>query len=557
MRAKRSDIIIYTLLICLTLFQMWLITGLPIALSGNSALDDALLVNLSVELRNGNWLGAYDYTTLIKNISFPMFLSTIKGLNISYPIALNSLYILGIITFLSVIKKLVNKNWLYFMYVFMLFSPIIMDLQAYQRVYRMSIVPTTVIWVVALFVAMYLNCAGDIKKYSCLSVLAGLVLSFFWFIREDSIWIAPFIGGIFCLIVLKLYMKKLSKKEVITRVALSLIPLVLVSGTRHLISSKNLEEYGLYTTSELTNSEFADMISNIYMVKQDEDIPYVWVNRSTLEKIYEASSTFEYLKEPMDYIYEYGYWPVHGMNLDNGTEIEKDYIMWALRDAGMYIGLYSDAAYAESFYKQVNYELDVAFKTGKLEKDEDRGLVISSLAKPLKTEDLPLLFKTFFESLDWVVTYEKLYTSQAGSSGTYEQLAKMDGMTNGVVRLPDTADVDDIGEIDIANNIMKLYKWSGTMIFVMAIACYAAIFVYLIRNRKYGIDFEVFCIITGILGSMCVLIGGVSMNYMEAWNSDLRNSYMAGAYPLLQMFNLLSIGYCHTVYKERVRWIKG
>ncbi len=157
--------------------------------------------------------------------------------------------------------------------------------------------------------------------------------------------------------------------------------------------------------------------------------------------------------------------------------------------------------------------------------------------------------------MGWVISYDKLETASVSSMGTYEQLMKMYGMTGGVIRLPDTADVDEIGEVDIANNIMEIYKLTGQIIFAMSVVCYIAIFVMVIRNRQYSTDFEVFCIITGILGSMCVLLAGVSMNYMEAWNSNTRYTYMAGAYPLLQMFNLLSIGYCHNIYMVKTRSI--
>ena len=80
------------------------------------------------------------------------------------------------------------------LYLLLLFSPISLTLLVTQRLYRMAIVPGMVLVVFSSMIGLTLRKKLPLKKQLPWAFLTGLTLAFFWQIREDSVWILPFIA---------------------------------------------------------------------------------------------------------------------------------------------------------------------------------------------------------------------------------------------------------------------------------------------------------------------------------------------------------------------------
>ena len=84
-----------------------------------------------------------------------------------------------------------NKIVLLIIFALTLFNPIMYSID-FQRVYRNSLVPSLALMIISFLNLVLLNRNKDkLWKYVLGIVGASLVLPFFYYLREDSIWIIP------------------------------------------------------------------------------------------------------------------------------------------------------------------------------------------------------------------------------------------------------------------------------------------------------------------------------------------------------------------------------
>ena len=191
---KRTLIFIIAIIICAILKQA-LVSNLPICANVPLGADDGLMINQAESIIKGTWLGAYNETTFLKGPVFPLFLSLIYFLHIDYISAITILYTISCLTLLWVISKVIkNKKILFLIYIVLLFNPIMFGKEIMQRVYRNSLIPSFAFFIFAGYINLFLERnSEDIKKKIPTIVGLSIVLPLFWYTREDSMWIIPYI----------------------------------------------------------------------------------------------------------------------------------------------------------------------------------------------------------------------------------------------------------------------------------------------------------------------------------------------------------------------------
>ena len=201
---KKSTKVLLLIGLFLTLFRVLLAMKIPLFLQANAYYDDYLYVLYSKSLLRFQWLGDFNELTLAKGCSFSFFLLFNYILGIPYSFALIITYILSIIVFLKTIKKLINnKYFLFFTYIYLLFTPVMLHSENIQKVYRGGVLISFSLLVISGVIGIYTR-INDNKKKSIFRyvLLTSLSLSYFWFLKEDSIWILPFVlGGLFFTII--------------------------------------------------------------------------------------------------------------------------------------------------------------------------------------------------------------------------------------------------------------------------------------------------------------------------------------------------------------------
>ncbi|MBS5983957.1 MAG: hypothetical protein KIC67_15245 [Clostridium butyricum] len=639
--------------VCLFIIKILIVNGLPIFALGETIHDDRLMVDNSISLMNGQWLGNYNERTLVKGIFFPLFLSLIYKLNISYTVAVSTLYGIACIVFIIAINTMIkNKKILAVIYAVLLFCPVSYCRDAFQRVYRNSISPAQVIFIIACFIGMYTRKYESTKKYAMWSISAGLTFICMWHNREDGIWILPFVIVSIIITIICVWKKYINeRKYAIRKSIIAIVPLIMVVISSNFICAINYKYYGIYTTNELLNSNFTKAYKSMLSVEPEEKIKFISIPHSTVEKLYKVSPTFKELKP----LIENSGWDKFGHYGTDGN-IEDGWFFWALREAVYRTIDKKDAASINEFYLKIYNEIEEGFKNGTLKR---RKTFSSPLMTPWDNSYFKPLIKQLVDSFNIVASYTNMEPKVDESIGQDNSIQLFEIVTNNQAIKPkkvnfnlegwaftkdehDNFEVkildsnkavienvafsnsEDVFEhfksldnkqydnakkcrfnisINIENEVMpfymqiinndvveeikidknsltgenelycynidkveynettdmnleykqhktvlinlltNIYKNTGMLLVICGVISYIVIiirFIYSAKAKKYYLKDE-FLIITGILGSLSILIGGVSYTNISAYDA-INIAYLSATYPLIIMFWALSIG---------------
>ena len=100
----------WSIVILLTLLRIGLMLKLPFYAIGNAKYDDFLLLDYAKSIANGAWLGDYGRLTLVKGISFSLFILLCKYLFMPYSLGLVLFYIGAALVFCIAIKYIIKKK---------------------------------------------------------------------------------------------------------------------------------------------------------------------------------------------------------------------------------------------------------------------------------------------------------------------------------------------------------------------------------------------------------------------------------------------------------------
>ena len=122
------------LIVILSIIRFLMSYRLPSYIIQNLKYDDHLVFTQTNNLFKGNYLGIYSKYTLVKGIIFPLILTLIKYLKLTYSIGLTIIYILCTLYFTLSCKKITNnKIILLIIYVALLFNPLTYSAELFQR----------------------------------------------------------------------------------------------------------------------------------------------------------------------------------------------------------------------------------------------------------------------------------------------------------------------------------------------------------------------------------------------------------------------------------------
>ncbi|NCB92980.1 MAG: hypothetical protein EOM40_10550 [Clostridia bacterium] len=537
--------IFWGLLIILTLFRIFLFQSIPLDAMANTPHDDLLLLTHAQSLLNGEWLGAYNNRTLVKGISFPVFVAVCKWLCIPYALGLALFYIFSILVFLRAIRSLVTNPYVMgFIYLFLLYSPAMLNKYTQQRPYNLAPLASTILLICGCCIGLFLRRSEGSKKLLPWSLLGGCSLAYFWFLREDSIWLLPFAAGSLLIAVICVLKEKTEWKKRLLSCGIMGLPFVILAGAYVLIASVNNHYYHTFTVNERTSSSFSEVMSDLVQMDAVEVRSDVWISRATLDEAMEFSPTLESIRESIDEVYASA-WAVNG-------EVSGDIIAWALRDAVADAGYFSDGATSDTFFQAVHTELSSAYESGAYTKKP--GIFLSSLSDGFVfSEDFLPLINRSLTTWKHLLFIDYSDVEIFPGSGSTEQLRFFEAMTDSPVVYPDnTAFTNDpVGPqvqrpVTWAKRFLKLYRLASYPLALCSVLCYLWMTVCMVmemRKKKYDIWY-LWLITTGLIGCCAILIVEVSWftTYLGDVQSNIIYSYCSGALmmiPLVQIFSIV------------------
>lgn len=359
-------------------------------LAPNEGYDDGLQFRLAQSLARGEWLGLYDNLTLSKGLTYPLWMAILHVFDIPFWFGNTLLYTLACLAVIYALRRAIHSHWvLLFVYSIILFNPFISD-----RAYRDAIAPALILMLFAWIIGMFLVIRADkndrhrILDSIIFTITGALSLSAWWFLREDSFWILPFILlGIvvilWCLIY-QIIKHKESFKRLIVPILFIILPLIVLAGSHIGIGLLNQHYYGRFVVNDYMSSDFQGAYGALTRIKDDRWQSTVPISENMRDKAYEVSPSFRKLKTCLDNegkgVCEF--FRYNNIKISN-SDYEGGWFFWALRLAVQQEGYYDNPSKAADFYNKLASEINTACNTNKIECTKRER---SSLSSPFRAE---------------------------------------------------------------------------------------------------------------------------------------------------------------------------
>ena len=553
---SRSRQLLWILLPLLTLFRIFLFLRTPLDVMGNTPHDDLLLLTHAQSILEGNWLGTYCNTTLVKGVSFPLFVALCSWLCIPYLLGLALLYIGSILVFLRAIRPLHPGPYAKaVIYLFLLYAPSMLSKLTAQRPYNIALIPSAVLLVTGSFTGLFLRREESGGKLLAWGFLAGVSLSFFWYTREDSLWLAPFAFGAAAIGIICIFRTSLTAAKKLRKAACMLLPFLLLLGLGLAICGINQYYYRTFTTNERTHTSFAQVMSDLVQMDVPQTRGDVWVSREAMEKAMECSPTLESIRASIDGIYQSG-WAVNG-------EISGDIIAWALRDAAADAGYFTDGSTSRQFFADVHEELSAAYEDGRLERKE--GIFLSSLSDGFVfSEDFFSLMQRSLKAWKELLIFSGTEVDIFPASGSAEQIRFFETITDGTAVYPpgmafsqDPSGTYAQRPVVHSQRILAVLRILAYPLVIASFFCYLWMTATMIRDMKKK-RFDLWyrwLITTGIAGCCAILIVEVSWFTTYLGDADhITYNYCTGALPMIQLVQIFTF---LAVFPRLKAWIRN
>lgn len=536
---------------------------IPYMILADQRYDDRMLFENAYDLLSGVWLGSYNAYTLAKGIGYPLFLVLAKKLCLPYSMLLALLQAVGAWLFVRALSvRWKNPYGQTLLYLLLLFSPISLTQLVTQRLYRMAIVPGMVLVVFSGMIGLTLRKELPLKKQLPWAGLTGVALAFFWQIREDSVWILPFVAVMTVwnvgYVILALH-KNRTGRQLLLQCLILLLPILLLFGGNMTISAINQVHYGVFLNNDRTEGNFAELMSLLYHLDSNTRTnPDIWISRDTIVRAEAASPTLQQIQPLLDSYTED--WATRD------GEIPGDHFSWVLRDAVQDSGIAPNAVSAQTFYGNVLSELRAAVASGELTEKTDSALYFSSQSRGVLPEELPGILSDTLQNIWKIAGYtDCALSSSAKSGGRLSDIRRMESFASCLTVYPtlsqfQAADYDSIedetlydfneiyssGMVSLLNKSNAIYQLLGQPMFLLALLALCVLTVRVIHGLFHGDtkDLELWILTCGILLSAVLLRFGCGL--FTAWFSEdmqkfINSFYSCGVYILLQMFKYLAV----------------
>lgn len=549
--------VIVCLLIKIALTSWRAIFAIPNALS-----DDGLMQNSAMSILDLHWFGHFDAYTLSKRNIFPFYLATTSALGIPFLIANEILWFVAVLVIVFLVKKYTNKKWpLYVAFLLLFFNPATFATGVSVRIYRDAILPSLILICLGSLGHIYTN-IKDKKPFRGWLTSYAVSLVFFWFLREESIWIVPVLALLTLAIVLIVAKSKEDiryKRKTILQIFLVPILSVFVVGLG--IRTVNFALYGSFVVSEDQSAGFQNFYNAIGRIDSDKKTGTIDLPTDVRNKIYEISPTFATIKDEMENVVVPDF-KKHG---DDPEEINTGWTSWSLRRAMSTEGYYQDARTANDFYEQVAKDINAACDEGKLECHSHKPGLVETI-----TGNMPWLIGNIFDGIKYSYSFSDTAVKQYYSDpvpmarGEASEILTHENMMSQSVNTQENPGdfshftlIDKI-KIKILSAIRKVYTIISPVIFWAAVVLFVVFsvrYLFFVKDGKkfyqrpqFGLIVLGVCTMAALI-LRCLIVGYVSLTAFYAM-SDV---YMYSCYALVLMFDVIALALTVSAFNGKIQ----
>ena len=590
--------IIFGLGAAATALRIFIGYGIPVYLRGQYMADDFLMVRYAESMLQGLWLGEFRGATLTKVVGYSAYLAIMSKLGIPYSLGNTVFYCLCVLLFCMALYKLFPNLYVaFFMYVYLLFSPIMLNKDAIQKIYRAGFQSSVTLLLIAAIIGVYgtILRGQHVVRTILWSILASVSLTVFWFTKEDGIWLVPFVVcglGIAAVVLFAGGNKPSagygvwsgtgagggdgfsrgrnkpsgstgvfgagsgrgrnkpsagagagfgggraarSKAYVITCCICFVLPAVSLVAASFAIRFTNNRHYGEFAVTDRNDTYYSKVMSDLYHIDDGQQPLLIWLSRDGLEKAFEVSPALAETKPYIDGMYQ-GSWAV-----TTDGEMHGDGIYWALREAVEANGLYEKGgAVVNEYYKKVHEELTAAFKDGRLPKDT-KSIYISSGGRGMTKEEILEYFPAKFpEMVKVLLKYSLNVTAASPAEGDPEHVQRMAAIVKSPYVLEDGSNASEFETgVKCAVYDTLVYSKCGIAVTIVAAIGFLLFFIMLIVGLfRKNFDRVPLMLVSMGMGLSAVLYI-FAILWFCAWNTmELAYEYLG---PVVLIINVLQV----------------
>lgn len=526
-----KKICIALMLVILTIVRIIISLKIPLFMQGDAGADDYLYVRYAKSLLEGNYLGTFDGYTLVKSISYAIYLYINNILGMPYRLALILFYILAISALVYTLNKIIKSTYFsVVLYLFLLYSPVMLHNENIQKVYRGGVLVSSSILVISCFIGIY---ASKKKLEKILwSILGALSLPFFYYVKEDSIWIMPFI----CIMILiysvkNCFLIKETRRKKILNLIFIFIPIISLLAVTVTYKKINQRYYGEYTITDRSSTNFKNVIHDLLIISETNGgNKKIWITKQALEKAESYSPTLKKY-EPVKKMYDNG-----GVKVYYG-----DLFFWSFRY--VFNDEYSkNGIKINKIYGKIDKELKNSIDRKNIDKSKE--LYLSSVAKGLSKNDLAWLWKNWKKYFIVLATYKyndlsvDVATGDSNSINDMIQITNTPAVTQEIINTEWGNKYRKVISV-VQKYVVRVYQKTGKWIFLLGFLGLVTLPVFAIKNEDYQM-LSLMGIVVGLLGSVIPLFIGVQ------WFSNFLGykkfyDYICCAVPIMQVLEALGL----------------
>lgn len=556
------DWLLIVLLSILTIGRFIIQMKIPPVTYVGGGVDEHVFVNQALNILKGEWFGEYNSITLVKNPVYSFFYVGINKLGISYPIALIGVHIFAILAVIGAIFPIVkNKFYLSFTYLFLLYSPVMLDKKFGFRLYRDALLTPLVLMVLASVIGLFLYRNRSKLSMVGWSTFGGISFFLFAYLREDSMWLKPFFYGAILLTIIGVLVLKTNWLNKLLKVGICFIPMLLIFGLTNVLAYKNEQVYGVNAINDHTQTNFSHVITDLVSIDDETNQEYIWVHEGALRSAFEVSPTLKKLEEQFDSFYIENSTLTVKVDSEEQAEIFSGKIVWLMRLAVERAGYgykpyiivdgekVPGAIATDDFYKNVHQELTEAFESGELKKRTE-GIAISKSAPAKSVEDIVenVVPKVLFAT-GQTINYSMYFINDSLSfvSGDTNRIREIEMLISTPLNYPSNVDQSQYNRpitkmIPLVNSIMSIYQYTAIAVLICAMSGFIFSLYKLMRKDFEEKYIAITLISLGLISSYFALLFGISWAYSWVSGETMNRLYFytSGSIPILQMFYVIS-----------------
>ena len=359
-RRARPHLVAYLTLI---LTKLWLVDGQRLTAYGSLTIDDNWFIRRAAAISTGDWLGPFEYRTLIKQPGYPLFIAAAHFTRIPLLHAEHLFYAAAAAMVIVALRPLLpSRRRRVIAFALLLFNPMTMNTPISARVDRAGIYPAMVMLLLACLVGLVVSSGRPDRFTPAWAFGASVSLGCVWWLREEWLLVLPAVVVALVLAIGRVGRWPLPPlRRLAMIVVIALVPVSVVMSSLAL-ERLNESHYGLAITN-IEQTSMSAGIGPMFRVAPFTAIDRYPITAETRVRLYAASPTLASLRNQIERRTDQRYFSTRP---DGVRDFDGQVFQWVVLDAIGAAGLATTATQLDQTFRAIGSEIDAACSAERL-----------------------------------------------------------------------------------------------------------------------------------------------------------------------------------------------